>query len=67
MTNTIIHLVKPFIVIWNLETKIIITKMTDNNQTWTSDQNGSAEFSTNQELEDFILENNLIKDSIAEN
>ncbi|WP_374444273.1 hypothetical protein [Epilithonimonas sp.] len=59
MENTIIHLTKPFIVIWDLETQTIVTKMTDNNQTWTSGQNGSAEFDTEQELEDFITESNL--------
>jgi len=60
-------LIKPYIVIWDKDTMLIQLKLTDNCQTWTSDQNGSAEFSTNQELEDFIVENNLIEGSITEN
>jgi len=65
--NTMKTLTKPFIVIWDITTKIISLKMLDNIQTFISDDSETAEFNTNQELEDFIVENNLIEDSIAEN
>jgi len=57
--KTIKTLTKPFIAIYDNDTRMIRLKMLDNGTTYVPDELGTAEFDTQQELEDFITENNL--------
>lgn len=52
-------LTKLCIVIYDSDTRMIRLKMLDNGTTYVPDELETAEFDTEQELEDFITENNL--------
>ncbi|WP_312769265.1 hypothetical protein [Epilithonimonas sp.] len=59
-------LTKSYIVIYDNETRAIKLKMLDNGTTYVPDGLATAEFDTEQELEDYISENNLIEDNLLE-
>ena len=59
METKIQYLTKPCVLIWNKKTKMINAKITDNKQAWTSAENGVAEFDSEKELNNYVLENNL--------
>jgi len=54
-------LTKQFIVIYDGETKAIIVQLSDNATTYCPNNYQSAEFDTEQELQDYISENNLVE------
>ncbi|MPS74727.1 MAG: hypothetical protein E2590_16455 [Chryseobacterium sp.] len=60
------HLTKPFIVVWDSVSKTIVIRATDNVNTYVPASMESQEFDTEQELEDYISENNLIEDNLLE-
>ena len=59
-------LTRSCIVIYDNETKTIKLKMLDNGTTYVPDGLATAEFDTQQELEDYISENNLIENNLLE-
>lgn len=61
MTKNVQYLTKPFIVVWDIDTKIIKTRMTDNIQAWIPSNSYGKEFDTGQELDSYIIENNLLE------